>query len=92
MKINNWKKRILDVCEGDPLAVTMLIICKEAIENARQEERERIENMLKNWDRFVCHTRKEHETIADDCPGWCAEDDKLRGVILKQILYKLQNL
>ena len=31
-----WEKRILDVCNGDPIAVTMLVICKEEREKAER--------------------------------------------------------
>ena len=56
-----WEKRILDACAGDPIAVTMLVICKEEREKAIQEERESWLNQSANQhdQKIRAHEREE---------------------------------
>ena len=55
-----------------------------------EKEMERVRKGLENWTRFSCgHTNKQHDEPDSDCPAWSIEDDKIRGVLLEQILNHL---
>ncbi len=58
-------------------------------EQARGEERGRIQKMINEWTRSTCHTRAEHSKPDSDCPGWSHEDDEIRGTLLSQISYAI---
>ena len=43
-----WEKRILEICNGDPIAVTWIAMTNDLLSKAREEERILIKEKLEN--------------------------------------------
>ena len=41
-----WENRILEICKGDPIAVTWIAMTNDLLSKAREEERSRIKKII----------------------------------------------
>ena len=42
-----WENRILEICKGDPIAVTWIAMTNDLLSKAREEEREKFRTIIK---------------------------------------------
>jgi hypothetical protein len=89
-KMCHWKN--CPECREYIIRLEIKDICQETIKQTRQETIKECIDILDNWADFTCHTRNEHKTIANDCPGWSHEDSRVRKILLLQIKTQLQLL
>ena len=42
-----WEDRVLEICKGDPIAITWIAMTNELLSKAREEEREKFRTIIK---------------------------------------------
>lgn len=81
-----WEKRVLEICDGDPIAVTWIVMTKNLLQSQRNQIREKIEGMRKMGGEFgFCEHCKFHKGDYEHDFGECAKHDKILDEILSQL-------